>query len=210
MTAPPHDVGVAVQVLRRRVDDDVDPEFERPLAVRRHERVVGDGNGPRLFRHPRDRLDIDQIQERVAGGFDPDALRLRRDRPADVVHILHVDERKRQPEIGERRNEQPERPAVDVVPGDDVVPRLEQVHRGGDGGHAGTGGAAVDPPFQRGEALFERPARRVSAAGVVVTLRFPQRLEPERRGRVDRGDATVERVVLADPDVDAPGFKLLL
>ena len=34
------DVGVAVQVLRHRVRDDVGAELERALEVRRHERVV--------------------------------------------------------------------------------------------------------------------------------------------------------------------------
>ena len=39
---PADDVGVAAEVLRGRVHDDVGAELERPLEVRRRERVVDD------------------------------------------------------------------------------------------------------------------------------------------------------------------------
>ena len=47
------DIRVAAEVLRRRVDDDVGAELERPLEVRRRERVVDDERPrPRFLRAP--------------------------------------------------------------------------------------------------------------------------------------------------------------
>src|SRR5262249_16349992 len=97
----PDDVGMPVEILRRRVHDQVDAEFKRYLAVGLYERIAV--NRQRADR-PRDvygGLDIDQVQQRVAGCFDPDALCTGRGRLANVVDILHVDERKREAVIGE-------------------------------------------------------------------------------------------------------------
>ncbi len=51
--------------------------------------------------------------------------------------------------------------AVDVVTGDDVIARLEQVHRCGDGGHPVAGRPAIDPAFEA--ARFSSRARRVDS-----------------------------------------------
>ena len=40
---PPIDIGMAIQVLRGRVHDEVEPELQRPLQVGRGERVVAHG-----------------------------------------------------------------------------------------------------------------------------------------------------------------------
>ena len=68
---PADDVGVAAEVLRRRVHDDVGAERERLLQVRRRERVVDDDARVALVRELRDRLDVDDRQHRVGRRLDP-------------------------------------------------------------------------------------------------------------------------------------------
>ena len=70
------DVGVAVQVLRHRVRDDVGAELERPLEVRRHERVVDGEQRCRVgLQTCGDRRDVDELQHRVGRRLDPHELR---------------------------------------------------------------------------------------------------------------------------------------
>ena len=73
---PADDVGVAAEVLRRRVEDDVGPELERPLEVRRGEGVVDDDEHARASgRAAEARLDVDDVQQRVRRGLEPDDAR---------------------------------------------------------------------------------------------------------------------------------------
>ena len=90
------DVGVAVQVLRRRVHDEVGAELERPLEVRRHERVVdGEQHAARGGR-PRRRRDVEELEHRVGRRLDPAQARARPDRRGHGRRIARVD-------VGERR-----------------------------------------------------------------------------------------------------------
>jgi len=65
-------VGVAAEVLRRRVDDEVGAERERLLQIRRRERVVHDDDGPDAMRGLGDPADVDDAQVRVRRRLDPD------------------------------------------------------------------------------------------------------------------------------------------
>ena len=65
-------VGVAAQVLRRRVDDDVGPELERELEVGRGERVVDDDQGAGGVRRLGRLADVDDVEERVRRRLEPD------------------------------------------------------------------------------------------------------------------------------------------
>ena len=65
-------VGVAVQILGRRVHDDVGAELERPLHPRARERVVDDREDAALARELRHLRDIDQPQRRIGRRLDPD------------------------------------------------------------------------------------------------------------------------------------------
>jgi hypothetical protein len=65
---PPLDVAVAAEVLGRRVEDDVDPQGERPLEDRGGEGVVGDRERPRGAGAGRVGFDGDSSQtSRVSG-----------------------------------------------------------------------------------------------------------------------------------------------
>ena len=60
-------VGVAAEVLRRRVDDDVRAELERLLEVRRREGVVDHEEGAGGMRRVGCGAEVDDVQQRVRG-----------------------------------------------------------------------------------------------------------------------------------------------
>ena len=66
------------------------------------------------------------------------------------------------------------------------------------------------PPSSEARFSSRARARGVAAAGVVVALGLAQSFEAEGRRGINRRDATVERVVLVDPDMDATGLEPLL
>ena len=86
-------VGVAVQVLRRRVHDDVEAELERPLDVGAGEGVVGDRDQRRArLASAAIAFEVDELQQRIGRRLDPDHPRLRPDRRLDRVEVGEVDE----------------------------------------------------------------------------------------------------------------------
>ncbi len=107
-------VRVAAEVLRRRVDDDVGAELERALKIWSRERVVDGDHCSRLPRGVGDRADVDEVQQRVRRGLQPDEPGALVDRLGDrvvrgeleLVALRLVD-------LGE----EPVRAAVDVVDG---------------------------------------------------------------------------------------------
>ena len=72
---PADHVGVAAEVLRRRVHDDVGAELERLLQVRRRERVVDDEQRAGGVRRVGGGADVDDVEERVRRRLDPDEPR---------------------------------------------------------------------------------------------------------------------------------------
>ncbi len=73
-------VRMAVQIFGRRMDDDIETEFDRPLDPRRGEGVVGDRNNFVLARDLRDRFEINDFEQRIARRFDPHHSRVFFDR----------------------------------------------------------------------------------------------------------------------------------
>ena len=84
-------VGVAVQVLGRRVDDEVGPELQRPLEVRGGEGVVDDRDGAARAGQLRHRRDVGDLEERVGGALDPDEPRRGLEGPLHGREVGHVD-----------------------------------------------------------------------------------------------------------------------
>ena len=123
------DVGVAAEVLRRRVDDDVGAERERLLQVRRRERVVDDDERADRVRRLGGRADVDDVQQRVRRRLEPDEPRALVEVLAEVrVDLVGRDELElvalRLVDLGEH----PVDAAVDVVDADDAVAGIDEVH----------------------------------------------------------------------------------
>ena len=116
-------VRVAAEVLRRRVHDDVGPEFERLLQVRRGERVVDDEPRAGLVRDRRQRRDVGDAEQRVRRRLAPDDLGLGTHRGAHRVEVGERHRRVLEPPVREHPRDQPERSAVRVAGQDHVIAR---------------------------------------------------------------------------------------
>ena len=114
------DVAVAADVLRRRVDGDLRAERERLLKVGRRKGVV---HRDELFGSPQrgDRGDIDELEQRITGRFEPKELRRRPHCGAHRGEIGHVDVRERKAISLENPREEAVCSAVEVVADDDVI-----------------------------------------------------------------------------------------
>src|SRR5690606_7836012 len=74
------DVGVTVEVLGRRVQDDIGAKCQRTLDDGGAESVVDHHQQAAAAGDRGDLRDVHKLQERVGGGLDPDHLRLGTDR----------------------------------------------------------------------------------------------------------------------------------
>ena len=112
------DVGVAAEVLGRRMHDEVGAELQRALVDRRRERVVDGDERAALARH--DAGDVDDVQRRVGRRLDPDQARLLAHRPLEGVEVRLVDQVIADPEARQDLVDEPVRAAVEVLRQDDV------------------------------------------------------------------------------------------
>ncbi len=177
-------VAVAVQVLRRAVDDDVGTEFERVLEVRREEGVVHAEGRIDRFGDGGDGFDVTESEERVRRRLHPDECRFVAHGVGDGVGVAGVHEIDGHAEtVAEQVLEHRLRPAVEVVERDDVVAGADgRRNRGDDCGRTRGEGHAVFAAFERRDALFQRVAGRVRETGVeILVLVGVQILQPDVR-----------------------------
>ena len=166
---------------------EIEAEFQRSLDPWARERIVGHRQHVALARYLRHGREIDELQQRIAGRLDPYHLRLRTDCRLDPSRIRHVDKAHAQ----SRRAlahvlEQPIGTAVEVVARDDVRARVEHVENRRHPRQSRREGETAGAAFEIGDARFQRRARRIGRARVVITLvHTGTRLHVGRRG-VDR------------------------
>ena len=129
-------VAVAVEELRRAVDDQIRAEVDRPLDVGTGERVVHDHEDPARVRQLAGALEIRQPQCRVGRRLEEQHLRRGPDRLLDLVEPGRVHVAEVELILPEHPLEQSIRAAVCIVGDDDVVARLEKGHHRALGGHA--------------------------------------------------------------------------
>ena len=128
-----HDVRVAVEVLRRRVNRQRGAERERPLEHRRRERVVDRQQDAARAGDGRDGGDVEDLEHRVARRLHPDEARGRAACACvDAARVAHVEVGRLDAELREHLVEDAERAAVHVVADEHVVAALEhEQHRRG-------------------------------------------------------------------------------
>ena len=168
---------MAGEVLRRRVEDDVRAEVQRPLEDRRRERVVDDDERPRAVPEPlaratpRGALDVDDLEQRVRRRLEPDEPRPLGER---LPHRLGIGGEVRVARDDAVRAadalEVAERAAVDVVADDDLGLRPGQLGDRRGGGRAGGERDPLAATLERGDGALEPVARRVLRARVVVVV----------------------------------------
>jgi len=172
---PAHDVAVTADVLGRRVHDDVGAERDRLLQVRRREGVVDREHSTHRARVRSDSADVRDREHRVRGGLDPHELGATGlDRVEDRARVREVDRRVVDAPRAEHARDEPVGAAVRVVGHDDVVARpqrraQQRVLGCEPRGERERRGAALG----RAQRLFERRARRVARARVLVPAAQP-------------------------------------
>ena len=85
---------LAVDVLGRRIDDDMRAELERLLLQRRGEDIVDDQPRADRVGECGDRGDVDHFERRVGRAFEEEQLRVRPDRLFPVRDVGAVDQRR--------------------------------------------------------------------------------------------------------------------
>ena len=167
---PTDDVGVAAEILRRGVHDDVGAELQRLLQVRRGERVVdNDLRAPRVGQLD-DRRDVDDREHRIRRRLDPHQPRVVAPRRAECVERGEIRGGPGRACRSVDLRHQTERATVRVVGQHDALSRREQPEHRVFRGHAAREREAVLRAFERREARFERRACGVRAARVLVAL----------------------------------------
>ncbi len=164
-------VGVPVQVLCRRMHDDVAAEFQRPLNERRRESIVADREqavAPGEIGH---RPQINQFQQRVGRCLYPDEARVRPDRTLERRAVRQIDERHLVPgRTLAHVLEDPVAASVQVMHRDDMRPGIEQLEHGGGRCHTGGKRKCRSPALEICHRRLKRIAGWVSGACVVIAL----------------------------------------
>lgn len=149
------DVGVAVDVLRDGVDDDVGAVVERVLHVGAHEGVVDDDEDAMAMGDVDDGADVDQAEGGVGGGLDPDELGLV---GADQVLDVQLDGRG-EGDVhavgGSDLGEVAVGATVDIGDGDNVRPGGEGLEDVGGGCGAGGEGESILGVLEGSDGLLE-------------------------------------------------------
>ncbi len=165
------DIAVAGQVLRRRFDDEIGSQLERPAEIRRREGVVDDVHGAVAMGDLGESGVVGNDDRRVGdrlGVQDPG--RGRGEGRLDRIRVAHVDIGRRDPEPSQDVAEQcPRRPVRGARGHDAIAGRDERDHGGMDRRHARREGVAGlgalelrDRGGQRGDRRVVDPAVRVA------------------------------------------------
>src|SRR5436190_13301117 len=190
-----HHVGVAVQVLRRGVVDDVRAEVEWLLEEWRGEGVVDEEQCIGTVRDLSRRTEVGDAHQRIGRRLDEDHPRGRGHRIGDALRIARVDVAETKPEVLQQPVEQPEAPAVHVLAADHVIARSEELHDRVEAAHSRAEGEAVTPALERGDVALEGLASRVLSPRVLVPLVLAETLLDVSRGEVHGGhDGTGQRL----------------
>jgi hypothetical protein len=213
----PETPALAVDVLRRRVDDAVGAELQGFLPQRRREHVVDDEPGAAAARHRRDSGDVDDVEAGIGRALEEQHLGARRDGLFPGPEVASVDEGRGDAEAGKQVLDHVAAGAEQLACGDDVVACPQLAHeRGRDRRHPARRCARRLGALERRHAGLEHGDRRVREArvdeagvlaleaslailgrGVDVALREEQRLRGLAEGRAQRARVDEQRVEIA-------------
>jgi hypothetical protein len=170
---PADDVGMATNIFGYRVNNEVDAIVERPLHGRRGEGVVHDRDEPAAARQCRNGTKVGELQQRIAGGLDPDQRRCRRHGGLDRIHIPGVDMRDREVgRTGSHLMKQSPGATIDVARSNDVATVLEKVEHGGFRGQTRRKRKAGGTALRIRERGFKSGPCRILRARIFPALMF--------------------------------------
>ena len=169
-------VRVTVEILSRRVHDDIDTELQWTLQVWRHESVVTNDACSSAMRDLADLLEIRKDHYGISRRLDKYHLCVWFDCRFDVEWIGCVNVIEREVVVREYEIEETRSAAVGIVGHDDVFAAFDESQRGIDRGHAGSERITETSAFECGDISFDCRARRVLRACVLVTFVLPERV----------------------------------
>ena len=162
-----------VQIFGRGMDDDIEAGFDRALNPRRGKRVVANRNNFVSTRDFCDRLQIDQLEQRIARGLDPNHARVWLESALEILRVGKIDIGKI--ETGRTSSnfvEKTKCTAVKIVARDDVRAAVDQFERSR---HCGEPRCEREPAraaLQIGDAFFVGESGRINRACVIVAFVF--------------------------------------
>ena len=180
-----HHVGVAGHVLGERVHHNVGPQRQRLLQVGGRERVIHGQQRAGRFGDGRHARDVNDVEQRVGGRFDPDELGIGRDFGLHRRQVAHRHEVALDAQRRVHLGHDAVGAAVEVVGRDDLIAGFQQAQHAVDGRHAGGEGQAVLAIIQRRQGVLELGAGGVVGARVLVALVVARRALGVGRGLVD-------------------------
>ena len=139
--------------------NDIEPRVNRSLDPRSSERIVANRNQFPFARDLRNRVKIDQLEQRITRGLDPNHARVWFDCALQIFRVGQIDVGK----IKIRRAspnavEQSKGAAVKIVTGDDMRAAVEQLEHRRHRRQAGCKGEPARPAFQiRNAPLVGKP-----------------------------------------------------
>ena len=197
-------VRVAVQVLGRAVDHEVEAHLDGPQVDRRREGAVDEGGEAVRARETHDALQVGHLQPRVGERLHVDGFGLGTERRLPAGRARRVDEGVREAEVLQVVRHEGVRAAVQRVLGDEVAAAAQRdEQRGRDGRHPARRHEAGFRAFEVGqlpaERLVVRHVARADVADVVVAARLPRQ---EHARVVDRRGDGSARTTLRLTGVD--------
>ena len=200
-------IRVSSQILGHRVDDDVRPQCQRLLQVRSGKGVVDHQQHAFLPADFRNRSNVGDSQQRIGWSLQPHHTGLVGDGIADLIRISRVDEIKTDPHRLIHLGENPVGSSVEIVAGNDMILRLHQfqnrIRRSQSTGET----EAMGSPFEGSQIAFKGAARRVTGAGIFITLMHSGSFLNIRGSQVDRGHDRSGTGVRVLPGVDCACFE---
>jgi hypothetical protein len=159
-------VVVAGQVFGGTVEHDIGTQGQGLLEIRGQEGVVHDDQQAVFVGQGAEGFQVRDFHGGVGGRLQVDGLCVGLDGLFYGIQIAGVDRREGHPIGFIGLFEQPERSAVQIKAGHDVVTGSEQAHDSIDGSHAGGKAQGIDTGFQRGKDFFQAGMGGIGFTGV--------------------------------------------
>ncbi len=200
-------VVVAGEIFRAAVNHDVSAQVDGVAEVRAHERIVRDEERAVSVSEIRDGLNVSDLHHRVRRGFDEDSLHRVIEGGFDFFQVGAIYETEVQTVLLVDETEETDGAAIEIVSGNDGVPRLEKFHDHGNGGHAGGVAGTVTAVLKSANNLLRALAGGVLHAGVVIARGLAQ-LRVAEGGRLENRNRNATRRVFPVASVNADGFDV--
>ena len=141
------------------------------------------------------------------GGLDVEGLHRIIKRFFHLIRIGSIHEFEMDAVLFVHETEETDGATVEVIGRDDGIPRLEEFHNHGNGGHAGGIAGTVTAVFQGGYHLFRAFPGGVLDPGIVVARRFTE-FRVAECGTLENGDRNAAGGIFPVASVNADCFDI--